>query len=116
MMPGDLKEPIEDLAVQINCDHDNVEVRINPLGRTAPRRAALQQYPSSIVSEASRGMQPQQTTHVFPANFNWYNMPPLLPVQTALRCENLLALAQYFPCSTGPVSKWRHEPQVLSGP
>ena len=26
---ADLKNPIEDLAVRVTCDHDNVEVRIN---------------------------------------------------------------------------------------
>jgi len=29
---ADLKNPIEDLAIRITCDHDNVEVRINLLG------------------------------------------------------------------------------------
>src|SRR5262249_33700651 len=28
----DLKNPIEDLAIWVTCDHDNVEVRINLLG------------------------------------------------------------------------------------
>ena len=28
----DLKNPIEDLAIWVACDHDNVEVRINLLG------------------------------------------------------------------------------------
>src|SRR6202011_2968880 len=28
----DLKNPIEDLAIRVTCDHDNVEVRINLLG------------------------------------------------------------------------------------
>ena len=27
-----LKNPIEDLAIRVTCDHDNVEVRINLLG------------------------------------------------------------------------------------
>jgi hypothetical protein len=29
---ADLKNPIEDLAVRVTCDHDHVEVRINLLG------------------------------------------------------------------------------------
>src|SRR5271170_5999769 len=29
---ADLKNPIEDLAIRVTCDHDNIEVRINLLG------------------------------------------------------------------------------------
>jgi hypothetical protein len=37
---ADLKNPIEDLAVRVTCDHDNVEVRINLLGALIKRRRA----------------------------------------------------------------------------
>ena len=45
---ADLKNPIEDLAVRVTCDHDNVEVRINLLGCFIGSVATLQEWSDKL--------------------------------------------------------------------